>query len=116
MSTAQVGIASLCEVHTFVLYVSVSYTLSNVAVCLCEMSDRPAFKHKRGYLQQRQEMLVLIDILNNIGNNFSDKPVGWVPAQTGTATVVRSSLILSAAANVRSVSSGGTTNSELRYQ
>jgi hypothetical protein len=80
------------------------------------MFDRPAFKHKSGKSQQRQGRHVLINIFNNIKNNFSDKPVGWVAVQSGTAAVVGSSLMLSVKAKVRSVCcEGATTNAELRY-
>lgn len=81
---------------------------------LCEI--RQSFKHKSGQSLQRQEIPVLINIFNNIKNYFSNKPVGWVAAQTGTATVVESALMLSVTAKVRSVcSEAATTNSELRY-
>jgi hypothetical protein len=117
MSTAHLVSTSTCEVNVCVcVCVSVSFiSLLNFSVCLCKTFDRPAFKHKSGKSQMRQDRQVLINVFNNIKNNFSDNPVGWVAMQSGIATVVGSSLMLSVKAKVRSVcSEGATTNAELR--
>jgi hypothetical protein len=72
MSTAHVGITSICKVPACVfLFERVIYIPRYLmSVCLCEMLDRPAFNHKSGHSLQRQGIAVPV---NPLAPKFSFK-------------------------------------------